>query len=414
MRLVLGVDTWGLVGGSERYAGAVASELAARGHDVTVLCARRAGSSPAGGEVVELAAFGDPGGPAAAVTAQVSALRPDAALILSCASPAAFSGVLAAAPTVRFVQDHTLFCPGLNKTLGNGRPCRRPMGGACLEQFLAHDGCLGFRRDARTPSAFAALGALRKHLARLEEASRCARLLVASDYMRRELVAAGAPAGRIAVVPYFTLSASERQPQGELDEATRAFLGRGPEPLVLAAARLVHPDKGIDHLLTALGKLRRPFRAVIAGQGPAEPWLRRKARDEGLADRVRFAGWQPAGALERLLARSSVVAFPSVWDEPFGLVGLEAMAHARPVVAYDVGGVREWLADGVTGRLAPRGDTDALARALDELLADSAGAERMGAAGRERALRLFSVERGVARIEHELERAARGGRATAA
>jgi len=413
MRLALCVDTWGLVGGSERYAAAAAEELAARGHEVTVLCARRVGPAPGQVPSEELVAYGARDGAARAVTARIEALRADAALVLSCSSPAAFEAVLGAVPTVRFVQDHTPFCPGLNKLLADGSPCQRALGAACLEQFLAHGGCRGFRRDVHRPGAFAAVGALRKHLRELSAAARCERLLVASEYMRHELIAAGVSPERVARVSYFTRSAAGRLPAGDLDPALAAFLARTSGALVLAAARLV-PEKGIDYLLTALGKLRAPFRAVIAGSGPAAGWLDRKAREEGLAARVHLAGWQSAGALERLYARCDVVAFPSVWDEPFGLVGLEAMAHGKPVAAFDVGGVREWLEHGVTGLVAARADAAALAEALEALLGDPARSASMGAAGRERAAHLFSLERGVSELERELARAARAGQRAAA
>ena len=76
--------------------------------------------------------------------------------------------------------------------------------------------------------------------------------------------------------------------------------------------------------------------------------------------------------IERLLARAEVVVCPSVWNEPFGLVGLEAMAHAKPVVAFSVGGIPEWLADGETGFLAPRKDTLAMGNITGAMVFQSA------------------------------------------
>jgi glycosyltransferase involved in cell wall biosynthesis len=413
MRLLLGLDTWGLVGGSERYAGAVSEELAARGHEVVVLCARREGPALGAAEVVELAAYGQREGSAGQVAARAAALRPDAILVLSCASPAAFEELLSVAPTVRFVQDHTPFCPGLNKLHADGSACQRPQGRACIEHFVGRGGCQGFRRDEHRPHAFAAWFALRKHQRALRMAASCERLLVASEFMRRELIAAGVEPERVALVPYFTLSNSPRLPAGGMDAPTASFVARGTAPLLFAAARLV-PEKGIDRFVAALAALRTPVRAVIAGSGPVEDELKRQAHDAGLDARVHFAGWQSAGAIERLYAAASAVVFPSVWDEPFGLVGLEAMAHGKPVAAFDVGGVREWLADGVTGLLAPRGDVVHLAAALDELASNRERASALGTAGRARAERQFSIEPGIAALERELMRAARAGRRSAA
>lgn len=413
MRLLLCADTWGLIGGSERYAGAVAEELLERGHELAILCARLVGPAPVGIDVAEIPAFGDRKAASGSVAARAAAWGPDAALVLSCASPAAFEALLDVVPTVRFVQDHTPFCPGLNKLHTDGNACQSVQGRACLEHFRERDGCQGFRRDVHRPNAFAAWFAVRKHQRALKSAAGCERLLVASDYMRRELLRAGVGPQSVALVPYFTLSATPRQPRGELDGATREFLARGSAPMVFAAARMV-PEKGLHALLTALSAVRAPFRAVIAGSGPAATDLQQQARALALEERVHFAGWQPAGAIERLYATSALVAFPSLWDEPFGLVGLEAMAHAKPVAAFDSGGVRDWLADGVTGLLAPRGDSQLLAGRIGELLANPARAAALGSAGKERAERLFSVEAGIAALERELERAAQVGRRAAA
>jgi glycosyltransferase involved in cell wall biosynthesis len=132
--------------------------------------------------------------------------------------------------------------------------------------------------------------------------------------------------------------------------------------------------------------------------------LRSKAAEEGLSSRLHLAGWQDAGAIEWLYQRANIVAFPSVWDEPFGLVGIEAMAHGKPVVAFSVGGVSDWLADGVTGLAVPRRDQQALTDALDRLLNDSALARRLGAAGRARVDHEFSPERHVSLIENLFQR----------
>jgi glycosyltransferase involved in cell wall biosynthesis len=184
--------------------------------------------------------------------------------------------------------------------------------------------------------------------------------------MREELVRAGLPSALVRVLPYFT---SEERPTPEpLDATTQTFLDRDARPLLLCAARLVLPDKGVDYLLTALGHLEHRAKLVVAGDGPARAWLEEKARAEGLTDDVCFSGWLAPGRLESLYAACDVVVFPSVWDEPFGLIGLEARAHGKPVVAFDVGGVREWLQDDVSGLLAPRGDTLAMAERIARLL----------------------------------------------
>jgi glycosyltransferase involved in cell wall biosynthesis len=110
---------------------------------------------------------------------------------------------------------------------------------------------------------------------------------------------------------------------------------------------------------------------------------------------VRFKGWMDGPALAQELADASIVAIPSLWPEPFGLVGIEALASGRPVVASSTGGICEWLQDGRNGLAVAPGDVGALARALQELLDDPARQRAMGVSGRELVARSFSAERHV-------------------
>jgi glycosyltransferase involved in cell wall biosynthesis len=90
-------------------------------------------------------------------------------------------------------------------------------------------------------------------------------------------------------------------------------------------------------------------------------------------------------------ARAYCVVAPVLWDEPFGLVAVEAMATGRPVVAYDAGAMPELVEDGVTGFVVPRGDVDAMQRAVERLLDDESLARRLGAAGRRRVEERFTL-----------------------
>jgi glycosyltransferase involved in cell wall biosynthesis len=127
----------------------------------------------------------------------------------------------------------------------------------------------------------------------------------------------------------------------------------------------------------------------------------------GLADRVDFVGWRSREQIDDLYAACALVAVPSVWPEPFGMVGPEAMGHAKPVVAFAVGGIPDWLEDGVTGFLVPPRDVRALAGRIDRLLDDGDLARRMGEAGRAKALRLYGQEEHVKTLVGLLERAVR-------
>jgi len=116
----------------------------------------------------------------------------------------------------------------------------------------------------------------------------------------------------------------------------------------------------------------------------------------------RFTGWVSGDARVDLIRRASVVAVPSLWPEPFGLSGLEAGIHGVPAVAFDVGGIREWLRDGVNGVLVrERGDAIAMGRALAAVLGDAAALRRLGE-GATTIARELSIEAHLARIEPAL------------
>jgi glycosyltransferase involved in cell wall biosynthesis len=148
-----------------------------------------------------------------------------------------------------------------------------------------------------------------------------------------------------------------------------------------------------DHalLLTALSGLRdRPWQLELIGDGPLQPAVEEQARRLGLDRQVQFLGVRRDVA-ERL-ARSQLFVLATRW-EGFPYTTLEAMRAGLPVIASDVGGVREAVAHGETGFLVPRGDVEALRRRLSELLAAPELRRRLGAAGRRSFETTFTFER---------------------
>ena len=205
-------------------------------------------------------------------------------------------------------------------------------------------------------------------------------IIVASAFMKDVLLYNGFAADRISVLPYFTYL-----PEPE------AFGHASKEPLVLALGRIV-PEKGMHHLIKAFSTLRPPSKLTIVGDGPALPSLKKLAHDLGIPSRVHFPGWLSHDKLDALYRRCCIVVLPSIWPEPFGIVGIEAMAYAKPVVAFDVGGVDEWLDHGVTGFLTKPRDEDALAEKISLLIQDPDRACRMGDRGREEVEKRFKPD----------------------
>jgi glycosyltransferase involved in cell wall biosynthesis len=172
----------------------------------------------------------------------------------------------------------------------------------------------------------------------------------------------------------------------------------GGEPRLLCIGRLI-PIKGHLVLLRAVAQARAHVPELVldvAGRGPLAPALKAYAREVGLDRAVRFLGF--VSPIQRVIEETAIVVVPSL-GEGFGMVALEAMERARPVIASAVGGLPEIVADGETGLVVEPGDAESLAAAIVSLAGDLDRAAAMGRAGRDRALAEFTPERSARRIE---------------
>ena len=182
-------------------------------------------------------------------------------------------------------------------------------------------------------------------------------------------------------------------------------LGIAPDDLVIVYVGRMLPRKDVRNVVRAFALLRdrwgdrRPtLKLLVVGGETAAPdpeetpeigELQRLAAALGVAGEVRFTGQRQPDVLREYYGAGDV-AVTTPWYEPFGLTPLEAMACGRPVVGAAVGGIPFTVEDGVTGRLVPPRDPEALAARLQELLDDPAGRQRMGAAARRRVERRFT------------------------
>jgi glycosyltransferase involved in cell wall biosynthesis len=183
--------------------------------------------------------------------------------------------------------------------------------------------------------------------------------------------------------------------------AARAELGLREDELVIGTVGNRNPAKAHDLLIETAARLlpQHPEAQVLilGGTSPGHPeyeaGLQASLARQRLGARVRFV--DPADRVPELLPALDVFVLPSR-SEGMPAVVLEAMACALPVIATDVGAVREEVLDGVTGLVVGSEDPTALAAALSSLAQDADARERMGRAGRERVIPLFSPERAVA------------------
>ncbi len=372
---------WARDGGVGAHVVASASLLAREGVDVTVLAARIESEERVEGVTLErqpLLCKAD-----ATVEQRIGealSSKFDVIHLHQIDDPVIVERMRACGPVVVSAHGYTACTSGVYY-FRPGNECSRHHGPGCVPNLLLR-GCAHTRNPAGLPARY-------RHATRGLEALRLADLVVSySSAVDRHLKNNGID--RRAIVPYFpTIEAL-------------AVDGQAERRRVLFAGRVV-AAKGVRVLLEAARDVDAEF--VVCGDGRALGAMRSLARRLGIAERVRFTGWLGGAELARELGEASVVALPSVWPEPFGLVGIEGFAAGRPAVATATGGVRDWLEDGVSGRCVPPGDAAALAGALNELLADPDRQRAMGIAGRSTVEEKFSPQRHLAVVSDAYARA---------
>lgn len=376
---VLQVARYGSIrGGAETYIAALSEGLRAAGHEVALAY----GMEPdpdrdevaAGAHVPGLVEGMEPSAEdERALRDLIQRFAPDVVHVHLPDVPwvAPFTATLA--PTVLAVHDHRLNCPTGTKywTLPK-RQCTVRPGPWCLGYNVgAHCGSLRANLTLRPYRRFRAAN----------EAARPLRVQVFSEFMRGMLQTASLDPSRVAVTPY---------PVPHM-VAPRPIEPGDARPVIFATGRL-NKEKGFHQLIDAMSSVRTRSHLVIAGEGHERAALERRARGQVGGHRITFTGWISGGELSGWYDRAAVVCVPSMWPEPFGIVGLEAMAHRKPVVAFASGGIPEWLVDGETGTLVTPGDVAGLAAAVEALMSDAEQRARMGDAGAARASTVFSLD----------------------
>jgi glycosyltransferase involved in cell wall biosynthesis len=180
--------------------------------------------------------------------------------------------------------------------------------------------------------------------------------------------------------------------------ATRARLERefgiAPGVPILVTVSVLRPAKGIEYLLDAVQRVPNAVFLILGDGNKREEW-QALAQQQGIGDRVRWAGYRTD--VDTILAGCDALVHPSL-DDAFPTVLLEAMAAGLPVVATRVGGIPEIVSDGETGFLVPPADAAALANAIDNLLADRERMRRMGESVTSIAVTKFSTAAWVSRL----------------
>lgn len=247
-----------------------------------------------------------------------------------------------------------------------------------------------FWEDAAVDHGTTREGSLRYRLTRALETwafRRADHVFTICEGLRRDIVGRGIGADKVTVIPN-AVDVDSFQLSGDADAGLKAQLGLA-SATVLGFVGSFYAYEGLDLLLDAFPALlaRQPaLRILLVGGGPQEANLRAQAERLGIADKVVFTGRVPHGEVSRYYDLIDLLVYPRhsmrLTELVTPLKPLEAMAQGRLFVASDVGGHKELIRDGETGRLFAAGSPEALAGAVGDMLADRAQWPQLRAAGR--------------------------------
>jgi glycosyltransferase involved in cell wall biosynthesis len=357
VRVLIATQHLNIVGGIETYLRGILPRLAAAGYELGVLGEHGA----AEGGILAGCAPGVPlwvagGRPAPQVVREVAGWRPDVVYLHGFEDPRLEAALAEQFPTVFFAHDYHGTCVSGTKSFSRSgfQTCHRTLGAGCLASYLVR-GCGG-----RNPLTMLRLYRIQTGFRDNLRAYRF--VAVASRHMAEEYRRHGVGEERLRVTPLFPANcqadANPPTPRQRTDRIL--FVGR------------ITPLKGLAYLVAALpraaAELGRSLTLVVAGDGPERADVAAKARSARIP--VEFLSWVTPERRTEEMRAADLLAVPSVWPEPFGLVGIEAACVGLPAVGFAVGGIPDWLIPGESGELAPArppavaGLVDALVRAL--------------------------------------------------
>ena len=305
-------------------------------------------------------------------------------------SPSVYAiGMRLGVPLIQYLHNYRMSC--VNGTfLNHGEPCVRCIGG----DFFPAVRTICWRNSR---IACAVMGLALSRIRRLDVFQYVKCWIAISEAQKTLHVRMGIPADRIHVVPHF-LDAAENDVPPIREDGYALFLGR------------LSTEKGVAQLLEAWRRVKYPgARLVIAGKGPEEEKLRAFARDKRLSN-VEFRGYVPAEAQADLWIGARFLVVPSIWEEPFGLVVLEAWAHGRPVLTSDRGSFPEMIDGG--GLLCSPDSPAELAAAILKMFEPTDLISNMAAAGQKKLRTKFSRETWINRIRSVYEQCGLTGMAS--
>ena len=397
MRILIATSQRSLVGGVEKYLQSAIPALVERGHEIGLLYEETPEPSA---ETIDSAAVPIRTWCVAELGAltleRLAEWKPDVVYSHGLQSPvsaALESRLLSSYPTVSYAHNLDSTCATGRKYYAFPKPqcCSRRLGPMCLVLHYPRR-CGGLHPGTMWRR-------YRRHMQLNEQLSGHHAVLVASHYMQQEFLRNGVSPQKLHLVP---LPCTDSVP------ADTPPVRKAPQGRILFVGRLTDL-KGPDYLMRAIPKaaerLSRPLALTVAGDGPERSNLERLARRLGIT--VAFTGWVHTREKLDLMREADLLAVPSLWPEPFGLVGIEAASLGLPAVAYAVGGIPDWLVSGESGEMAPSDPptVDGFAEAIVRSMADPSHHARL-CLGAWKAAKRFNIEDHMARLEPILSAAA--------
>ncbi|MBC7842017.1 MAG: glycosyltransferase family 4 protein, partial [Gemmatimonadaceae bacterium] len=380
MRVALASWTIRHAGGIESYLEQIIPAMRATGLDVAFFHEVDQPSDRARIDIGDVPLFSVASNGADAALTALRAWKPDVLYMHGLSDTRTFQRLTALGPSVSFIHTYSGTCISGSKThtRPNVIPCSKRFGAMCLVHYFPR-GCGG-----RNPVTMWEL--YRKEQQQLATLQRQSAVVTHSAHMQRELAAHGVAAD---VIPFAIHS---RDTSGD-PNATKSCD-------IIFAGRMDYVKGGLlllDAAQQIRRELNRSLRVVFAGDGPDRRlWESRGAtiskEDPEVA--VEFAGWCDEARLGMLMGGTRLLVVPSVWPEPFGSVGMAAARLGVPAAAFAVGGIPQWLHDGVNGHLASASPPTAagLAGAVVKCLQDPQHYEELSRGARQMAAH-FTMER---------------------
>lgn len=339
MRILFANDVLGDAGGVQTYLEAVMAGLIARGRETGFLhCERQTGHNISA-KLAPIPLFNVADCGLDRTIAEIKSWSPDVCFSHNMHRLDVERRLLSELPVVKFMHGYFGTCIGGQKTFFYPAPeaCHRRFGATCLSLY--------FPRRCGQMSLNKMVDSYKWARQQNELFHDYKAIIVASEHMKREYLDNGADEEKVYVNPLFPaqLLPDSEPSQTDPAECHVLFLGR--------MTKLKGADLLIRAVAEASRRLGREIHLTIAGDGPQRASWEDLAKQLGV--KAAFPGWVTGDEQVPLLRNVSLLAVPSVWPEPFGLVGLEAARFGVPAIAFDVGGIREWLSDGVNGYLVP-------------------------------------------------------------